>query len=91
MSTPISVLLFEDDEGQAFLTKEALEQEDFVVEVCRTGREGLDQLLSKDYQVYLIDMQLPDIKGVEVLRRINTMKPGSVSIIVTTCLYTKLL
>ncbi len=80
---PISLLLFEDDEGQALLTREALERDGFVVEACKTGREGLERLLSKDYQVYLIDMQLPDIAGVEVLRRINTLKPGSVSIIVT--------
>ena len=81
--TPISVLLFEDDEGQALLTKEALEKDGFIVDVCRTGREGLKHLLSKDHQVYLIDMRLPDMQGVEVLQRIKTARPGTVSIIVT--------
>ncbi|MBI4003534.1 MAG: response regulator, partial [Candidatus Omnitrophica bacterium] len=82
-SKPASVLLFEDDEGQALLTREALEKEACVVDVCRTGREGLDQLFGKDYDVYLIDMQLPDIRGIEVLRRLKTIKPNAVSIIVT--------
>ena len=80
---PVSVLLFEDNEGQAVLTKEALEKDGFVVDVCQTGREGLNRLFSRDYDAYLIDVKLPDIRGVEVLRRINTIKPGSVSIIVT--------
>ncbi len=83
MTTPIPVLLFEDDEGQALLTKEALEKEGFLVDVCATGREGLSRLLSHEYRVFLIDMKLPDISGAEVLRRINTMKPGAVSVIVT--------
>ena len=82
-TSPIEVLLFEDDEGQALLTKEALEKERFVVEVARTGREGLDRALAHEHQVYLIDMQLPDIKGIEVLRRIHAIKPGVVAIIVT--------
>ena len=81
--TPVSVLLFEDDEGQALLTKEALEKEGFTVEVCQTGREGLDRILTSDFHVYLIDMKLPDIQGVEVLRRVNTLKPGAMCIIVT--------
>ena len=33
--------------------------------------------------MYLIDMQLPDIRGIEVLRRLKAVKPTAVSIIVT--------
>ena len=82
-ATPITVLLFEDDEGQGFLTKEALEKEGFVVDISSTGREGLGRVLTKDYHVFLIDMKLPDIAGTEVLRRIHAMKPEAVPIIVT--------
>lgn len=80
---PITVLLFEDDEGQALLTREALEKEGFIVETSPSGREGLQRLFNQEFHVFLIDMKLPDTSGVEVLRRIMTMKPGAVSIIVT--------
>ncbi|MBI3083995.1 MAG: response regulator, partial [Candidatus Omnitrophica bacterium] len=80
---PISVLLVEDNEGHAVLTKGALEQEGFKVDVCRTGREGLDRVFHQDYHVHLIDVRLPDMQGIEVLRRLNTIKPGSVSIVVS--------
>lgn len=82
-ATPIRILLFEDDEGQALLTKEALERDGLCVDVCRTGHEGLSTLVSTEYQAYLIDMRLPDISGVEVLRRIHAIKPSAVCIIVT--------
>jgi diguanylate cyclase (GGDEF)-like protein len=83
MRQPVSVLLFEDDEGQALLTKEALEHDGFVVDISRTGKDGLTQVLSTAYEVYLIDMRMPDISGTEILRRLTMMRPGAVSIIVT--------
>ena len=57
-----SILLIEDDEGQAILTKEALEREGFTVTISRTGREGLDHIVSTPYDVHLLDMKLPDRK-----------------------------
>lgn len=82
-STPVSVLVFEHDEEQALQMKDALEREHYRVDVVQTGRAGLQRLLESPYDVYLIDLKLPDIQGVEVLRRINTIRPGAVAIIVT--------
>jgi len=79
----MSVLLFEDDDGQALLTKEALEKEGWTVEACRSGREGLERLAGRAYDLFLIDMQLPDLNGVEVLRRLIQIQPDAVAIIVT--------
>ena len=81
--TPIAVLMFEDDQRQALPTKELLEREDFVLDICTTGREGLERLSKKDYQVYLIDIRLPDMPGVDILRRINNARPDAVSVILT--------
>ena len=80
---PITVLLFEDDDSQALLTREALEQAECAVDVCRTGREGLEKLFAREYDVYLVDIKLPDINGVELLRRIIAVKPSAVVIVVT--------
>lgn len=82
-SKPVTVLLFEDDEGQALLTREALTPQGFVMEVARTGRDGLAKVFSTDYHAYLIDMKMPDISGMEILRRLRMVKPGAVAVIVT--------
>jgi signal transduction histidine kinase len=79
----ITVLLFEDDESQAVLTREALEQEGFQVDVCANAQDGLRCAVAKVYQAYLIDIKLPDIPGVEVLRRLQALRPSALSIIVT--------
>lgn len=80
---PLSVLLFEDDEGQAILTQEALEKTRVQVAVSYTAREGLNQLLNQAFDAYLVDYKLPDIAGLEVLRRIMTIRPDAVVIMVT--------
>ena len=78
--TPITVLLFEGDRRLAQATKQALEQDGFIVDVCRTAREGIDRLFQRDYGAYVINASLPDLRGVETFRRIHTLKPGSVAI-----------
>ena len=82
-SAPIPVLLFEDDAAHATFTKRSLEHEGFTVDVCRTGREGLQQLSQKEYRVCLFDIRLPDTTGVELLRHIQAIRPRTVSIVVT--------
>ncbi len=81
--SPISVLLFENDESHALQAKAALEPHGVVVDICPTGREGLKRLSTRQYDAHLIDMSLPDIHGIEVLKRINAFRPGAVSIVVT--------
>ena len=78
--TPITVLLFEGDQRLAQATKQALEQDGFIVDVCRTAREGIDRLFQRDYSAYVINARLPDLRGAETFRRIHTLKPGSVAI-----------
>ncbi len=83
MTVPVRVLLFEDDEGQGILARDALVKEGFAVEIAHTGRQGLERLFTEEFAVYLIDKQLPDIAGIEVLQRIRTIKPHAICIIVT--------
>ena len=79
----IRILLFGDDEGQASLTKEALEREGFTVDVCLRGKEGLEKAKEKDYNVFLIDMKLVDMHGLETLKIIRQLKPDAIAIMVT--------
>jgi DNA-binding response OmpR family regulator len=48
-----------------------LEQDGFAVDVTHQGESGLRLALSGDYQMAILDIMLPDIKGTEVLTRIR--------------------
>ena len=53
------------------------------VDVCNTGKKGLDTLLKGQYDLTLLDMKLPDMDGMEVLRIVRQDKPNVYVIVMT--------
>lgn len=76
------VLLVEDDDGIAEFEVLELEHEGFVVERAKNGREGLSKFELFKPDVILLDIMLPEISGLEVLRRIR--KTSQVPVIMVT-------
>lgn len=69
------LLLIDDDEEFCLLVKDYMDLQNIVLDYCMTGEDGLAALGKKGYDLVLLDMMLPDVPGVEVLRRIR-MKSG---------------
>jgi len=67
----MKILIIDDDVELAGLFKDYLEQDGFAVDVTHQGEAGLRLALSGDYQLAILDIMLPDIKGTEVLIRIR--------------------
>ena len=55
----------------------------YSVDIHNTGKEGLDTLLKGQYDLALLDMKLPDMDGMEVLRIVRQDKPGVYIIVMT--------
>jgi two-component system copper resistance phosphate regulon response regulator CusR len=55
----------------ARLVRRALVSERFSVDVARTGREGLELANTYDYDLLILDLQLPELSGSEILRRVR--------------------
>ncbi len=53
------------------------------VEGCLKGKAGLDAALGGDYDVVLLDMKLPDMDGMDILRRLRKEKPETYVIVMT--------
>ena len=69
---PIRVLLVEDDELMVHLITRYLDTHGFEVTAAGTGLEGLALARSGEFQVVLLDVQLPGgMSGVEVLKRMR--------------------
>jgi two-component system, OmpR family, response regulator len=62
------VLVIEDETKVASFISRGLEEEGYTVEVAYDGKEGLDLLRSKDYDLVLLDLMIPHIDGLEVLK-----------------------
>jgi DNA-binding response OmpR family regulator len=65
------ILIIEDQQSIAELEKDYLEINQFQVDIKNNGLEGLEQAISKDYDLILLDLMLPDIDGFEVCKKIR--------------------
>ncbi len=68
------VLLVEDDPATAQSLQMMLESENMVVNATDLGEDGLEIGKLYDYDIIILDLMLPDIDGIEVLRRLRDAK-----------------
>lgn len=76
------ILIVEDDQGISDFVKLELEHEGFETSVAATGREALELFESFNPDLILLDVMLPELSGLEVLRRIR--KTSSTPVIMVT-------
>lgn len=69
-----SILLIEDEESLARFVELELQHEGYAVVKRFDGREGLDEALQGAYDLILLDIMLPGLNGLEVLRRLRREK-----------------
>ncbi len=67
MSTGVRILYIEDDPGLSRLVRAKLEAEGYRVEIYATGQEGLAAFDEALHDLVIVDYQLPDSNGLQVL------------------------
>lgn len=67
----ISVLLVEDNPLTQSIAKDLLLSQNCSVDVAKTGLEALEKFKQRTYQIIFLDIQLPDVTGYEIIRRIR--------------------
>src|SRR5512147_572719 len=65
------VLVIEDDQSAALATERMLKNNGMVVDRTDLGEDGLEIAKIYDYDIILLDLGLPDMDGLEVLRRLR--------------------
>ncbi|MEW9676376.1 response regulator [Lentibacillus sp. L22] len=66
-----SILVVDDQPGIRLLLVEVLKNEGYRVATAETGKEALDQLFQKTFDLLMLDYKLPVIDGSEVIRRLK--------------------
>ncbi|QTL36058.1 response regulator transcription factor [Pseudoalteromonas viridis] len=69
-----NVLIIDDDRGLCELLQEYLQSEGCDVYAAHTGPEGLDMALTREFDVILLDVMLPQLDGFEVLKALRAKK-----------------
>jgi DNA-binding NtrC family response regulator len=77
------ILVIDDDESIRKTMSAILEEEGYIVDLAATGSEAIQKTKEKVYNIALIDIRLPDMEGVELLKLIKENVPKTRKIMVT--------
>jgi two-component system, OmpR family, response regulator len=77
------VLIIEDEEKIARVLELELSYEGYEVKIAHNGRDGFQLFQAEQWDVILLDVMLPGISGIELLRRIRSSQ-SSVAVILLT-------
>ncbi len=77
------ILVTEDDPKMRDGLVEILKESGYEVDFAQNGQKGLEKLREKDYDIVLTDLIMPIMNGMELLRNIKHLKPGTSVIIIT--------
>lgn len=71
-----TILLVEDDEQTIRVLAKKLEQENFFVLLAKNGEEGMETCLNNHPDLIILDIIMPKMDGVEMLKRLRQDKWG---------------
>jgi DNA-binding response OmpR family regulator len=75
------VLIVDDDVELCRLLGERLSSEGFALEAVHDGLRGLERVLSQEHALVILDLMLPGMGGLDVLRRVRNQSPVPVLIL----------
>jgi DNA-binding response OmpR family regulator/flagellar motor protein MotB len=77
------ILIAEDDEALAKFVRQGLEGEHYTVEVFTDGEQARAAAIQSEFDVVILDLNLPKLDGVSVLRQLRLQKPSLPVLILT--------
>jgi DNA-binding NtrC family response regulator len=78
-----SVLIVDDDKNIRLTLAMAIEKLNFAVEMAASGEEALKKLAQESFSLLLLDMRLPGLDGLEILRRVVKTWPQIKVVVIT--------
>ncbi len=79
----MSILVIDDEEEIRTMLSSILADEGYLVETAKNGKDALKNIKNAKFDLALVDIELPDIKGTELLSKLKQAQPKMATIIVT--------
>lgn len=78
-----SILIVDDEQEILNVYRYFFDKRGFHVEVAHNGREGLEKLRTRKFEVAIVDLKMPEMDGIEMIRQANTEGIDTEMIILT--------
>jgi len=72
----VKILIVEDDQFLRELYSDVLKAEGYATDIAIDGEEGLKKIKEGGYDLVLLDIIMPKINGLEIMKRIKTNPPA---------------
>jgi DNA-binding response OmpR family regulator len=82
-SSKPTILIVDDDVGILNVLGKIFQRKGYCVTVAERGREAIEKITVKQYDVALVDLVLPDMEGDKLFPLINKASPRTVKIMLT--------
>ena len=83
MKNKYKILIVDEEEVVLSTLKKTLEQEGYIVETAQSGTNAFEKVKSDKYHIVLINVVMPDMDGLELLREIKKSDPMTQIIMMT--------
>ncbi|MBN2029692.1 sigma-54-dependent Fis family transcriptional regulator [bacterium] len=77
------ILIVDDEKSVRYSFERFLKEPEYQVESAKNGSEALQKFKQGNYDLIILDVHLPDIMGLDVLRQMKTSDPKAVVLIIT--------
>lgn len=77
------ILIIEDEQALAATLGSICRRMGYDAQLCFSGRRGLDTAARESFSLVILDIGLPDISGLEILKTLRTQTPGLPVVIIT--------
>lgn len=77
MATPARILVVDDEPDTVGLLELTLRTAGFEINTARSGQEGLRLALETKFDLLLLDIMMPDLSGLDLIRSLQELKGAS--------------
>ncbi len=79
----VNILVVDDDPKMREMLSDILTNQGYYVTACENGEEAIETSFNELYNIALIDINLPDMEGTELLSKLRKTDPPLIRIIIT--------
>jgi DNA-binding NtrC family response regulator len=82
-SRQIKILIIDDEKAVADILKDFLSHKERSVDVCYSGLSGIQSIQKNSYDLLIVDLVMPKVGGLDILRYAKKINPDALVIIIT--------